>query len=173
MNDATPALGADRSRVVTWVDPAAGRSATAGLSGLEIMQGIRDRRFPPPPMAALIGFDCTVAEEGRIAMELDSREDLENLAGMLHGGAAATVLDTAMGAAAHTLLPAGWISVTLDIKLTYMRPITLRSGRVRGTGRVLNRGRQTAYVEGELRDGRDALCVHAVGNFSLIAPERG
>jgi uncharacterized protein (TIGR00369 family) len=173
LNAAAPASGSDRSRVVTWADPAAGRAATAELTGLDIMRGIRDGRFAPPPMAALIGFACTVAEEGEIVMELEPREDLENLAGMLHGGAAATLLDTAMGAAAHTLLPVGWLSVTLDIKLTYLRPITLRSGRVRAIGRVLNRGRQTAYVEGEVRDGRDALCAHAVGNFSLIAADRG
>lgn len=101
-------------------------------------------------------------------MELTPEESLENTIGLIHGATAAAMLDTAMGAAAHTLLPVGQGVVTLDLKLTYLRPLTTRSGPVQATGRVLNLGSRNAYVEGEARDGAGRLAVHAVGNFSIL-----
>lgn len=161
-----------RRRTVEWTDPSAARAAVEGLSGLQIMRAIRDGTAPPPPMAALIGFCCVKAEPGEIAMALDPHEALENTIGLLHGGALATMLDTAMGAAAHTLMSAGQACVTLDLKITYLRPLTLASGRVVVTGRALNLGGRTAYVEGEARDGEGRLAAHAVGNFSIIGGGR-
>lgn len=158
----------DRSRSFAWADPLQSRAQAAGLSGLELMRGIRDGVIPEPPIARLIDFRCVVAEPGEIVMELELREDLENPMGLIHGGVAATLLDTAMGAAVHTRLPIEQASVTLDLKLTYMRPLMVRSGRMRATGRVLNLGRTVAYAEGEVRDAKGALCVHAVGNFALV-----
>ncbi len=158
-----------RSRTVTWQDPAAVRAASAGQSGLELMRGIRDGALPPPPMARLIGFRCVVAEPGEIVMELDPEASLENTLGILHGGAAAAMLDTAMGAAAHTVLEAPKAAVTLDLKLTYLRPLTVQSGPVRARGKVMNLSARNVYVEGWVHDGRDRLAVHAVGNFSVIS----
>ena len=157
-----------RSRTVTWQDPAAIRDRVRGQTGLEIMRGIRDGVLPPPPMARLIGFRCVVAEPGEVVMELSPEESLENTMGMIHGGTAAAMLDTAMGGAAHTLLPGDKATVTLDLTLTYLKPVTVASGPIRAIGRVLNLGGRTAYVTGEVRDGADRLMVHAVGNFSIV-----
>lgn len=158
-----------RSREVTWYDAGLVPPLVAGLSGLEIMRGIRDGTLPPPPMARVIGFRCIVAEPGEVTMRLEHDASLENTLGMLHGGAAATVLDTAMGCAAHTTLPARSVIVTLDLSITYLRPITARNAPVTGTGRVMNAGRRTIYVTGEVRDREDALVAHAVGNFSVVS----
>ena len=158
----------DRTCNVTWSDPAAGRAAMAELTGLEIMEAIRDGRLAGPPMARLIGFRCVLVEPGQVVMELEPREDLENFTGMLHGATAAALLDTAMGAAFLTLLPKGAVFVTLDLTLTYLRPLTGRSGLIRATGRVLKYRRMVAYVEGSVRDNRDDLCVHTVGNFIRV-----
>ena len=87
------------------------------MSGMETMCAIRDGILPPPPMARLIGFRMGVVEPGRIVMELDPDESLENTIGLLHGATAAALLDTAMGCAISTMLPAGWTSVTLDLKV--------------------------------------------------------
>uniref|UniRef100_B0T934 Thioesterase superfamily protein n=1 Tax=Caulobacter sp. (strain K31) TaxID=366602 RepID=B0T934_CAUSK len=162
-------MGPDQQRIISWRDPAEGRAQAAGWSGLEIMRAIRDGILPPPPMARLIGFACVVAEPGEITMELIPDQSLENLMGLVHGGAAATMLDTAMGAAAHTVLPADKASVTLDLKVNYLRPLTLASGPIRATGKVLNPGRSNIYVEGQVRDGAGRLVAHAVGNFSVVA----
>ncbi|RXH04959.1 PaaI family thioesterase [Bradyrhizobium vignae] len=157
-----------RERVVDWQVPAPVARVVMGLSGMDAMLGIRDGRLPPPPFAKLIGFTMAVVEPGRIVMELEPREDLENTIGLLHGATAAALLDTAMGCALSTRLEAGQSSVTLDLKLTYLRPLSVRSGLISAEGKIVKLGRQTSYTEGFVRDGKGALAVHATATFSMI-----
>jgi uncharacterized protein (TIGR00369 family) len=161
---------ARRTREVSWHDPRLVPALVSGLTGLEVMRGIRDGELPGPPMAKLVGFRCVLAEEGEIAMSLDHDPSLENSLGMIHGGATATVLDMAMGCAAHTTLPIGSTPVTLDLHVTYLRPVTQRNAPVLVTGKVVNVSRQTIYVTGEARDRDDALVAHAVANFQVLSP---
>ncbi|MCG2626952.1 PaaI family thioesterase [Bradyrhizobium sp. WYCCWR 13023] len=157
-----------RERVVDWQVPAPVAKVAMGLSGMDAMLGIRDGRLPPPPFAKLIGFIVGVVEPGRIVMELEPREDLENTIGLLHGATAAALLDTAMGCAISTRLEAGQSSVTLDLKMTFLRPLSVRSGLISAEGRVIKLGRQTSYTEGFVRDGKGALAVHATATFSMV-----
>lgn len=157
-----------RERVVDWQAPGPIAKAAATMSGLEAMCGIRDGILPPPPMARLIGFRLRIAEAGRIVMELEPHESLENTIGLLHGATAAALLDTAMGCAISTMLPAGQGSVTLDLKLTYLRPLSVRSGTISAEGKLVKLGRQTSYAEGFVRDGAGHLAVHATATFSMI-----
>jgi uncharacterized protein (TIGR00369 family) len=162
----SPALR--RERVVDWQTPGPVAKAAMGLSGMEAMQAIRDGRLPPPPLAKLIGFRMSVVEPGRIVMELEAREDLENTIGLLHGATAAALLDTAMGCAISTRLEAGQGSVTLDLKLTYLRPLSVRSGTIAAEGKLIKLGRQTSYTEGFVRDGKGDLAVHATATFAMV-----
>jgi uncharacterized protein (TIGR00369 family) len=157
-----------RQRVVDWQAPGPAAKAAAGMSGMEAMCAIRDGLLPPPPMARLIDFHMRVAEPGRIVMELEPHESLENTIGLLHGATAAALLDTAMGCAISTMLPAGQGSVTLDLKLSYLRPLSVRSGTISAEGKVIKLGRQTSYTEGLVRDGSGNLAVHATATFSMI-----
>ena len=157
-----------RERVIDWQAPGPVAKAAAGMSGLEAMCAIRDGVLPPPPMARLIGFRLRVAEPGRIVMELEPHESLENTIGLLHGATAAALLDTAMGCAISTMQPAGQGSVTLDLKLTYLRPLSVRSGTISAEGKIIKLGRQTSYTEGFVRDGSGNLAVHATATFSMI-----
>ncbi|WP_426434328.1 PaaI family thioesterase [Bradyrhizobium genosp. P] len=160
-----------RVRVVEWQAPGPAAKAAMAMSGMEAMCAIRDGRLPPPPMAKLIGFRMRIIEPERIVMELDPHESLESTIGLMHGATAAALLDTAMGCAISTVLPAGQTSVTLDLKLTYLRPLSLRSGTVSAEGKVIKLGRQTSYAEGFVRDGRGSLAVHATATFSMIGGE--
>lgn len=160
-----------RVRVVEWQAPGPVAAAAMPMSGIEAMRAIRDGRLPPPPMAKLIGFRMAVVDEGRIVMELDPHESLENTIGLLHGATAAALLDTAMGCAISTVLPAGRTSVTSDLKLTYLRPLSVRSGTIAAEGRVIKLGRQTSYTEGFVRDGKGNLAVHATATFSMLGGE--
>jgi uncharacterized protein (TIGR00369 family) len=157
-----------RERVVDWQAPGPAAKAAAGMSGMEAMCAIRDGLLPPPPMARLIDFKMRVAEPGRIVMELEPHESLENTIGLLHGATAAALLDTAMGCAISTMLPVGQGSVTLDLKLTYLRPLSVRSGTISAEGKVIKLGRRTSYTEGFVRDGSGNLAVHATATFSMI-----
>jgi uncharacterized protein (TIGR00369 family) len=163
----SPALR--RERVVDWQVPGPAANAAAAMPGMEAMCAIRDGILPPPPMARLIGFRMRVVEPGRIVMELEPHESLENTIGLLHGATAAALLDTAMGCAISTKLPAGQGSVTLDLKLTYLRPLSVRSGSIFAEGKLIKLGRQTSYTEGFVRDGAGNLAVHATATFSMIS----
>ena len=162
------AAASRRERRVDWQAPAPVAAAAATMTGLEAMRAIRDGILPPPPMARLIGFRVAVAEPGRIVMELEADESLENTIGLLHGATAAALLDTAMGCSISTMLPAGQTSVTLDLKMTYLRPLSVRSGTIQAEGQLIKLGRQTSYTEGFVRDGKGNLAVHATATFSMI-----
>lgn len=157
-----------RERVVEWQVPAPVAKVAMALSGIDAMLDIRDGRLPPPPFAKLLGFIMAVVEPGRIVMELEPREDLENTIGLLHGATAAALLDTAMGCAISTRLEAGQSSVTLDLKMTFLRPLSVRSGLISAEGKIIKLGRQISYTEGFVRDGKGALAVHATATFSMI-----
>jgi uncharacterized protein (TIGR00369 family) len=159
---------ARRERVVDWQAPSPVAKAAAAMSGMETMCAIRDGILPEPPMARLIDFRLRTAEPGRIVMELEPHESLENTIGLLHGATAAALLDTAMGCAISTMLPAGEGAVTLDLKLTYLRPLSVRSGTISAEGKLIKLGRQTSFTEGFVRDGAGNLAVHATATFSMM-----
>jgi uncharacterized protein (TIGR00369 family) len=156
-----------RERLVDWQAPRPVARAAAAMSGLDAMRAIRDGILPEPPMARLMDFRLRVAEPGRIVMELQPDESLENTIGLLHGAAAAALLDTAMGCAISTMLPAGQCSLTLDLKLTYLRPLSVKSGTISAEGMVIKLGRHSSYTEGFVRDGAGNLAVHATATFSM------
>ena len=157
-----------RERVVDWQAPGPAAKAATAMSGMEAMRAIRDGILPEPPMARLIDFRLRIAEPGRIVMELEPHESLENTIGLLHGATAAALLDTAMGCAISTMLPVGQTSVTLDLKLTYLRPLSVKSGTIQAEGKLIKLGRQTSYTEGFVRDGAGNLAVHATATFSMM-----
>jgi uncharacterized protein (TIGR00369 family) len=161
-----------RKRTIEWQDPGAVREQADGLSVLDIMRGIRDGTLPPPPIARLIGFRYIEAEPGQTAIELQPEQSLENTSGTLHGAAAGAMLETAMSAAVGTLLPADKRTTTLDLTVSYLKPLTIESGPIRAIGRVVDLAERTAYAAGEIRDGAGSLAAHAVGVFSVIASEQ-
>ena len=160
-----------RNRITEWQDPGAVREQADGLSLLDRIRAIRDGKLPPPPIARLIGFHYVGAEPGEIVIELQPHQSLENSAGKLHAGVAATMLDAAMSAAAGTLLAINKGAVTLDLKISYLKPLTIESGPIRAIGRVVDLAEPTAYVTGQIRDGAGSLAVHAVGVISVITSE--
>jgi hypothetical protein len=154
-----------RERVVDWQAPLPVAKAAAAMSGLEAMRAIRDGILPEPPMARLIDFRLRVAEPGRIVMELEPPRGT----GKYHRVASwRGCRGTAMGSAISTMLPAGQEAVTLDLKLTYLRPLSVRSGTISAEGKVVKLGRQTSYAEGLVRDRTGNLAVHATATFSMM-----
>lgn len=152
-----------RERTITWEDPVTTAEAAAGMSGLEALEAIRDGRLPPPPMAELLGMEPVVLAHGRAVFE--ATPDESHLGGLrpptaasrptpgilaVHGGLAATLLDSALGCAVQTTLPAGCGYTTLELKVNFVRPITRDTGPVRCEGRVVHDGRTVATAEGRV-----------------------
>ena len=120
------------------------------LTGLEHLRGIVDGTIPQAPMAELMGFAPTEIEEGFAVFEGEPTDALNNPMGTVHGGFAATILDSAMGCAVHSTLPAGGAYATLELSVNLIRPITAQTGRVRAEGRLIHAGRRAATAEGRL-----------------------
>ncbi len=122
----------------------------AGMSGLEFIQAIFGGKLPPPPITATMGFTGGTAEEGKVTFFGEPGEYLYNPIGVIHGGFAMTLLDSAMGCAVQTTLSAGEAYTTLETKVNFVRPITLETGRVRCEGMVVHRGGKVATADGRL-----------------------
>jgi uncharacterized protein (TIGR00369 family) len=152
---------AERSLTVNWEDPAelAARSRASG--GLELLQAIVAGELPLAPIQELLGYGLIEAEEGRVVFDAVPGEQHYNPIGSVHGGFAATLLDSALGAAVHSTLPQGTAYVTLEVKFNLVRAITAETGRVLAEGRVIHRGRTVATSEAHLRDGAGKLLAHA------------
>src|SRR4029450_4147608 len=114
------------------------------------MPAVVTAQMPPPPIAVTMRLRPVELEEGRVVFEGEPGEEHYNPIGVVHGGYAATLLDSALGCAVHTTLPAGvaYTSQTLEVK--YLRPITRHPGVVRCEAEVVHRGRKTATSEAKL-----------------------
>ena len=156
----------ERSRTVTWTDPSTLTGATRELPGLELLRRVIAGEMPAPSIAVTIGFRLVEVEEGRAVFEGAWGEHLLNPAGGLHGGWHGIVLDSAMGCAVHSTLPAGTGYTTLEYKVNITRAVTAASGRLRIEGRVVHRGRSTATAEGRVVD--DAGNVYAHGTETCL-----
>jgi uncharacterized protein (TIGR00369 family) len=106
-------------------------------------------------------FDLAEVEHGRAVFEGTPRLEHYNPLGTVHGGYAATLLDSCMGCAVHTTLPKGIGYTTLEFKISLVRPITADTGLVRAEGKVVSGGRRVATSEGRLTDSRGRLLAHA------------
>ena len=150
-----------RTLSVTWQDPMGLAQAARTLSGIEFLRGIRDGRLAPAPIQELIGMKLAEVEEGRAVWELVPAEQHYNPIGVAHAGIAATLLDSAMACAVHSTLPPGKGYTTLEFKINLVRGVTLKTGRLRATGKVVHAGKSTATAEGRLEDASGALYAHA------------
>lgn len=145
------------------------RDVLAQEDGMDFLRGIMEGRHPAPPMARLMNMELAEVEPGRAVFTGSPRFDHANPIGSIHAGFAATLLDSAVACAVHSLLKAGQGYTTLEIKLNLVRALNQDTGPVRAEGRILHLGRQTATAEGDLRDEAGRLYAHAV-TTCLIFP---
>lgn len=148
---------ASQSATGPLADPAPlPQSATENLSGLDQVRGMRDGTFGIAPMQALMNMRLIEAQEGLVVFTAIPEQKHYNPQGTVHGAFATAILDSAMGLAVVTKLPAGVGQTTVEFKLSFIRPMSVQTGEVRGEGRVIHCGRSIATAEGRLlaRDGR-------------------
>jgi uncharacterized protein (TIGR00369 family) len=139
------------------------------VSGLDLLRGIVEGRYPVAPMADTLGFRLVEVEEGRAVFAGVPGAPHLNPFGVAHGGYAATLLDSCMGCAVHSTLPAGTAYTTVEFKVTLLRAITTDTGAVRAEGRVLHGGRRIAAAEGRLTDAAGRLLAHGTTSC-LVMP---
>ncbi len=115
----------------------------------------------PSGLGALLGMETELVEDGRVVFTFEASEQLANPFGTVHGGILATVLDSAMGMAALTVVPDGVATTTATLELKYVRPVALDAGRLRAEGVVVHAGRRVVTAEGKLVDADDRLVATA------------
>jgi uncharacterized protein (TIGR00369 family) len=143
--------------------------AMTNLSGLDFMRAIASGEVEQPPIGRLLEFGVVEVDEGRAVFTADPGEQHYNPIGVVHGGLAATLLDSAMGCAVHTTLPAGWSYGTLDLSARFVRPITIDTGRIVCEGVVVHRGSKTATTEGRVwAQDSGKLLAHGTGSALLL-----
>jgi uncharacterized protein (TIGR00369 family) len=150
-----------RERIVRWEDPAPTLTVVGKQAGADVLRAMKDGKLAPPPVAMLVGFVFEEVEAGRIVMSLVPDEVHYNPLGMVHGGITATLLDTVMGCAVHSTLPAGRGYTTLSINVNYIRAVTTSTGRIVATGTVEHSGRSTAIARGTVHDMKGRLLANA------------
>jgi uncharacterized protein (TIGR00369 family) len=130
------------------------------LTGLEFVQGLVDGTLPLNTIARTLGYDVTKAESGRVVVTAEPRDIHLNPAGTVHGGFAATLLDSCMGLAVQSTLEKGVGQTTLEFKISLLKPIVPETGLITAEGIVLSRGRRIGTAEGRVTDGKGRLLAH-------------
>ncbi|HUR68119.1 MAG TPA: PaaI family thioesterase [Candidatus Thermoplasmatota archaeon] len=157
-----------RTRTVSWDDPGITASWVGRTSGLEFLQRIIKERAAPP-LARLLDFDLVEAEEGRAVFEVKPQEFHYNPTGTVHGGLAATVMDSALGCAVLSTLPAGVGYTTAELHVNLVRAILGDTPKLRADARVLHRGRTVRTAECKLTDASGKLYAHATTTCVVLS----
>jgi uncharacterized protein (TIGR00369 family) len=145
----------------------------ASMAGIDFVRAIFAGKLPGPPIMENIGpFDST-AEPGVVVMKSIPGFRHYNPIGSVHGGYAATLLDSAMGLAVHSMLPAGTGYTTLEFKVSFIKGMTKDTGAVRTEGRILNVGRRAATAEARITDSKDRLLAHATTTCLIFEIPKG
>jgi uncharacterized protein (TIGR00369 family) len=157
-----------RSGEITWDDPLLSAAQIAAVPGIEFLHAIGRGDLPDAPMGRTLGIEPVRVEAGRAVFAVVPDEYHYNPLGLVHGGLAATLCDTALGCAVHSMLPAGTGYTTLELKVNFVRPITARTGRLESEGTVVHLGSRTATAEARVVDAQGKLYAHASATCLLL-----
>jgi uncharacterized protein (TIGR00369 family) len=141
------------------------------LSGLDRVRAMRDGRYGLAPMHVLMNMRLIEVEEGLVVFAATPAEQHFNPQGTVHGAYAAAILDSAMGLAVLTMLPVGVGQTTLEFKLNFVRPLTLKTGEVRGEGRVVHCGGSIATADGRLLGPDGKVIAHGNTTCMILRPK--
>jgi len=158
-----------RTRTVIWEDPMIGAEAALSLSGLDYLRAIADGDVPPPPVATLLGMEIAHVDRGRAVFALEPGEHLYNPIGSVHGGMLTTLLDSALGCAVHSTLEAGVAYTTVDLSVTFLRPVTRETGRLICEADVIHTGRKIATARAQIVDGDGRLYATATTTCIILS----
>lgn len=138
------------------------------MSGMEYMQKIVAGEIEGAPMARLLNIRITNVEEGRVTVTGEPAAEFENGLRIAHGGFAAALLDTALGCAVNSAMPAGKVFTTLEMKINFTRAVTRQAGTLTCTANIVHAGSRTATAEGRITDAAGSIYAHGTATFILF-----
>jgi uncharacterized protein (TIGR00369 family) len=140
------------------------------MAGIDYMRALAAGELPPPPIAVLLNMGPTEIEHGHAVFEGSPGEEHYNPIGVVHGGYAATLLDSVLGCAVHTTLEPGTGYTTLSLEVKMVRPVTAQIETVRAEGEVLYRGRRQATAQAQLTDAATGkLLAHGTATCLILS----
>lgn len=157
-----------RTRTITWQDPVPGAKQGLALPGIEYLRKMQAGELPPPPIAVLMDMRIDKVEEGQVVFSFEPAEYHYNPIGGVHGGVISTLLDSAVACSVHSTLPAGMGYSSLELKVNFIRGLSVKTGRLFCEGNVLSAGRRVATAEGKLVDENGKLYAHATTTCLLF-----
>lgn len=162
-----PGWGPASSRTITWHDPRRTAAALPTLSGLDALTAMLAGTYAPPPIMAALGITLDSVAPGEAVFSCTPDDSVYNPIGVVHGGLTCTLLDSAIGCAVQTTLPAGVIYTSIELKVSYLRPV--HSGMaLRARGWVVKPGRRVAFAEADVRDGDGNIVATGSGSCLVM-----
>jgi len=143
------------------------------MSGIEYFKKMMAGELPPPAMLDLLGIKLVDVEPGRVVFTATAEERFYNGTGVAHGGFAASLLDTALGCAINSAMPAGRRFTTLELKVNLTRPLTKEAGLLRCEASIVHVGGRTATSEGRIVDANGKLYAHGTTTCIVVETPRG
>lgn len=159
-----------RTRTISWQEPMHTAKLGQKMSGIEYLRALQTGDLPPPPIAVLMNMWITEVSEGRVVFASEPGEYVYNPIGTVHGGFAATMLDSALGCVVQSLLPAGTGYTTLELKVNYLRSISSKTGIVYSEGKIIHLGGRIATAEARLTDSTGKLYAHGTTTCIILRP---
>ena len=144
------------------------RELASAMTGLEFLEKLRDGALPAPPFAEAADIWLAEVEHGRVVFEATPSPRFLNPMGNVHGGWIATVLDSAMGCAVHSVMKAGQAYTTVDMSVSFVRPVSGATGLMRCEGKLVHAGNRIATAEGRLWDAAGRLVAHGSETCMVI-----
>ncbi|MFD2935564.1 PaaI family thioesterase [Spirosoma flavum] len=158
----------ERTRTYSWEDQAIGVKVGSTLSGMDYLRGIIAGKYPAAAIANTLDMQIEAVEEGKVTFSIVPQEFHYNPIGSVHGGVFCTILDSALGCAIHSTLPAGTGYTTLELKVNFIRPLTITTGKVLAIGTLIHSGRSVATAEAKIVDEQGKLYAHATTTCMLF-----
>ncbi len=157
-----------RKRTHEWANPLEMAEKAKSMSGFDFLNGILKGELPPAPIAETLGFYPLSLEKGKVVFEFEPKEFHYNPIGTVHGGVITTVLDTVMGCSIQSDLPQGLAYTTLELKVNFLKAVTIKSGKLKSTGKIIHIGKTTALVEADLKSESGQVYAHGVSTCMIF-----
>lgn len=159
----------NRTRTHQWANPADLAAKAKTLSGFDFLNGILTGEIPPAPIAETLDFHPISLEKGKVVFEFEPQEFHYNPIGSVHGGVITTILDTVMGCSIQSALQLGQAYTTLELKVNFLKAVTIKSGKITSTGKIIHLSKSTALVEADLKDEEGRLYAHGVSTCMIFS----
>jgi uncharacterized protein (TIGR00369 family) len=156
------------SRTFHWEDTSKGIEAITSIAGFDYLNAMHAGSLPLSPLVKTLDFGVDQIEKGKVVFSFLPQEFHYNPLGSVHGGVISALLDSAMGCTLHSVLEAGTGYTTLELKTNFLKAITIKTGLLKATGKILHIGSRTALLEADITDSSGKIYAHGTSTCLIL-----